>query len=108
MQRMMRFFVFQKSKELPSVSKATSELLGPHRPALTGVGDKPLSWLNGSRSYSLIKSNGDNGDKFGWTDDARRSRGGTLNPRDGGALNGGGTLVARDGRDGVPIWTTHT
>lgn len=61
---------------------------------MTGVGDKPLS--NGARSYSLSKSSGDNGSNRG-TDDARASRGGTLNERNGGDEIGGGTLKARDG-----------
>lgn len=78
--------------KLPSVSKATSEQRGAHRWAFTGVGDKPL-W-NGSRSYSLSKSSGDNGSNLG-TDEARKSRGGTLNARNGGG--DGGTLTARDG-----------
>lgn len=68
-------------------------LRGPHLPNLTGVGDKALS--NGCRSYSLSKSSGDSGADLG-TDVARRSRGGTLNARNGGAENGG-TLKARDG-----------
>lgn len=91
--------ISQKSK-LPSESKATSELRGAHRPHFTGVGDKALS--NGSRSYSLSKSRGDNGLYLG-TEVARKSRGGTLNDRNGGELIGGGTLKARDGeRDQDP------
>lgn len=86
--------MFAIIQNLPSESKATSELRGPHRPNLTGVGDKPLS--NGARSYSLSKSSGDNGSNRG-TDDARASRGGTLNERNGGDEIGGGTLKARDG-----------
>lgn len=85
--------------KLPSESNATSVLRGPHRPLLTGVGDKPL-W-NGSRSYSLNKSSGDNGSNLG-TEEARTSRGWTLNERNGGDWNGG-TLTARDGaRDQGP------
>lgn len=87
--------------KLPSESKATSVLRGPHLPAFIGVGDKPL-W-NGSRSYSLSKSSGDNGSNLG-TEVARTSRGGMLNERNGVEVIGGGTLTARDGaRDQDPI-----
>lgn len=89
--------------KLPSESKATSELRGPHRPYLTGVGDKPLGDKR-SRSYSLNKSNGDNG-VDGANDEARASRGGTLNARNElGEI--GGTLVARGQRVGKPTNTT--
>lgn len=84
----------QKTKKLPSASKATSELRGPHRPDLTGVGDKPRGDKR-SRSYSLSKSSGDSA-VVGANEAARASRGGTLSAR---KLLGeiGGTLVARHG-----------
>lgn len=88
-------------QNLPSSSKATSELRGAHRPHLMGVGDSARSngWY---RSYSLNKSNGDNA-LVGANDVARISRGGTLNARGAGELIAGGTLRARDGRDQAPI-----
>lgn len=82
--------------KLPSASYASSRGLGPHRPHFTGVGDRALS--NGSRSYSLSKSSGDNGSNLG-TEVARKSRGCTLNERSGDGPSCGGTLVARDGRE---------
>lgn len=84
----------QFKNQLPSGPKATSDLLGPQRPYLTGVGDKPRS--KRPRSYSLNKSSGDNA-LDGSNDDARKSRGGTLKPR-GAPDEIGGTLRARDGR----------
>lgn len=84
----------KKKNKLPSLSKATSEPRGPHRPYLTGVGDKPPGDKR-SRSYSLNKSSGDNA-VAGAMEAARASRGGTLSARNAlGEI--GGTLVARHG-----------
>lgn len=90
----MRLQNGQFKNQLPSEPKATSDLRGPQRPYLTGVGVKPRS--NRPRSYSLNKSSGDSA-LFGISELARKSRGGTLNAR---AAPGeiGGTLRARDGR----------
>lgn len=55
--------------------------------------------------YLLIKSSGDNA-LVGANDDARKSRCGTLNARNDGAI--GGTLTARDGaRDQSKHTHTH-
>lgn len=77
-------------QKLPSLSYATSDGRGPHRPAFTGVGDgDPSRAKTSGRSYSLVY--GSNGD----TEAARMSRGGTLNARASDGLRNGGTLVAR-------------
>lgn len=86
------------SKNLPSVSYATSELLGPHLPDFTGVGDKAATFSVGN-SYSLNNvSNGDN-------DEPRKSRlsGGKLPARQADGEGNGGTLLARAARLDGPI-----
>lgn len=84
---------FAKNK-LPSLSYATSLVLGPQRPYFTGVGDSALGTEGARWSYSL------NSESNGETDRARRSGGGTLNPRNADGFNGG-TLKARK-RSGDP------
>lgn len=84
--------------QLPSESKATSELRGAQRPHLIGVGDS-ARW-KGSLSYSLKISSGDSGWLYnGGTEVARASRGDTLYERGGILIAGGGTLRARNGLD---------